>query len=185
MKIGCVLMAAGSSSRFGENKLFYPLEGRTLLARALAAAPAHLFARAVAVVSNPMVEAAVRETGYTPIVNPDAPRGQGTTVSLGIRALEGMDAAMFLVADQPYLSRESVERMLAAYRPGMILALSYRGRRGNPVLFPSELFSELASVSPEETGKAVIVRHPERLELIEAGSGRELLDIDAKTDLNA
>ena len=39
LRIGCVVMAAGSASRFGENKLVADLYGKTLISRALDAVP--------------------------------------------------------------------------------------------------------------------------------------------------
>lgn len=183
MNIGCVLMAAGLAARFGENKLLARIDGRSLLDRALRAAPAALFARAVAVVSDEAVRAAVLDAAYEAVRNPAPSRGQGSTVALGIRAMHGMDAAMFCVADQPFLTRTDVERLLAAYVPGTICALSQGGKRGNPVIFPAALFAELAALGPEQTGRAVIARHPDRLFLVETDNPRALADVDTREDL--
>lgn len=183
MRVGCVLMAAGLAARFGENKLLARIDGRSLLARALSAAPAGLFARAVAVISAEAVQRAAEAAGYMAVVNPAPQRGQGTTIALGIGAMAGLDAAMFCVADQPFLTRADVERLLGAYAPGQICALAYGGRRGNPVIFPADLFAELAALLPEETGRAVIRRHPDRLRLVEAGSALALADVDTQADL--
>ena len=40
IKIGCVLLAAGNSVRFGENKLLTEIDGRLMIERALDAIPA-------------------------------------------------------------------------------------------------------------------------------------------------
>lgn len=183
MNAGCVLMAAGASVRFGENKLLYPLLGRNLVSRAVEAAPAALFSRAVAVVSDEKVAQAVAGSGYRCLYNPDAARGQGTTVALGAAAMVGMDAVLFCVADQPYLTRRSVKALLAAWRPERICALSWAGKRGNPVLFPAECLPALAALSPGQTGKTVVAENPGRLLLVEAADPRELFDIDRKEDL--
>ena len=183
MKIGCVLMAAGLSARFGENKLLHVLNGRAMLEWALCAAPASLFDRAVAVVSDPRVAEIATRAGYGCVRNPDPAAGQGGTVSLGAMAMAGMDAALFCVADQPYLTEGSVRRVLAAGAPGRIVALAFEGRRGNPVLFPGDLLPALAALPPERTGKAVIARNEDRVFLVEAGCGRELWDVDRREDL--
>lgn len=183
MNIGCVLMAAGTSSRFGENKLLHEIDGRSLLARVLEAAPASLFARAVAVVSRSDVEAVVRAAGYETVWNPDPAHGQGGSIALGARAMGGMDAAVFCVADQPFLTRESVRRLLAAYAPGRIAALAHNGKRGNPVLFPSECFSALAALRPDQTGRVVLSAHAGSVSLVEVSDPRELFDIDTRDDL--
>ena len=48
MTLVCAILAAGRSSRMGAQKLLLPIDGKTLLERALAASAAH---PAVAVVS--------------------------------------------------------------------------------------------------------------------------------------
>lgn len=183
MKIGCVLMAAGTSSRFGENKLLYPVEGRPMLdwvLRALAPGP---FARAVAVISEEAVRRLTDAAGFESVVNPRPEEGQGSSVVLGVRAMRGMDAAMFCVADQPHLSCGDVSKLLLAYRPGEICALAYGTRRGNPVIFPSMLFEELAALHPGQTGRDVIRRHEELLRLVQAGREDALVDIDTPEDI--
>lgn len=182
-RIGCVLMAAGLSTRFGENKLLYPIGGRTVLERTLDAIPHCLFDSAVAIISDAKVAAIAAKNGYLCMYNEKASGGQGTTVALGAVAMEGMDAALFCVADQPYLKQDSIRRLLESYVPGRICALSYQGRRGNPVLFPFDLFGELAALPPDETGRAVCMRRIERLCLVETSCEQELWDIDTKEDI--
>lgn len=177
-------MAAGLSTRFGENKLLYPIGGQTILERTLTALPHDLFDCAITIVTDVKVAAIAAENGYRCIYNELAPNGQGTTVALGATAMDGMDAALFCVADQPYLMQSSILRMLEAYVPGRICALSFQGKRGNPVLFPSDLFDELTALSPKETGKIVCMRHIERVYLVEANCERELSDIDTKEDVD-
>ena len=183
MKTGCVLMAAGTASRFGENKLLYAIDGRAMIEWALLAAPASLFDRAIAVVSDPAVARIAAGAGYDCLFNPNPAAGQGGTVSLGASAMDGMDAALFSVADQPYLTIDSVRRVLAAFAPRRVVALAFEGRRGTPVLFPADLLPALAALAPEQTGKTVIERHLKRLVLVEAVSARELRDVDTKGDV--
>lgn len=183
MKFGCVLMAAGTASRFGENKLLHPVEGQPMVAHVLSAVPACLFTKAVAVVSTPEVRALTEAAGYETIINEDPGRGQGSTVALGAAAMAGMDAVLFCVGDQPYLTQASVRRLLDAYTPGAICSLAFGGKRGNPVLFPRECVAELAALLPDEAGRTVMMRHENRLRLVEAQSARELFDIDTPGDL--
>lgn len=175
-------MAAGQATRFRENKLLYVWQGKTLLDRALEAAPASLFANAVAVASDMDVARHAARAGYGVVINPTPQRGQGSTITLGMRGMDRMDAVLFCVADQPCLSQASVQRLLDVYEPGEICALSHCGRRGNPVLFPSECFGALRGLLPAETGKAVIAQYPNRLVLVQAACADELLDIDTRED---
>ena len=46
------------------------------------------------------------------------------------------------------------------------------------MVFPADLFGELAALTGDTGGGAVIRRHPERLRLVKAFSPNELLDVD-------
>ena len=50
-------------------------------------------------------------------------------------------------------------------------------------MFPADLFPELAALTGDVGGGAVIRRLPERLILVEAASPRELADVDTSEDL--
>lgn len=182
MKIGCVLLASGSAERFGSNKLLTEFNGRTLIENTLAAVSADRFSRAVVVTAYDRVEALARAHGFAVVRNAHPEYGVGYTIRLGLKEIEGMDACLFCVCDQPYLSKQSVRDLLAAYTGG-ISALSYGAERGNPVIFPRELFGELLALGAGESGGAVIARHKDRLTLFEVKSPLELADVDTKEDL--
>ena len=103
---------------------------------------------------------------------------------LGLSAMGGMEGVLFSVCDQPFLTTDSIIRLLHSFEQSKnaICALSWQGQRGNPVIFPADLFMELAALTGDTGGGAVIRRHPERLALVEAGSPRELADLDRRED---
>lgn len=186
MKLGAVLMAAGFGRRFGGNKLLIPVDGVPMVERAFAALPPGLFDRAVVVSAHPSILAMADRLGYLPLFNPDAAEGRAASVRVGLGRLEDMDGVLFAVCDQPWLRRESVERLLAdvtAY-PDHICALACEGRRGNPAVFPRALFPELLALSGEEGGGKVIRAHRDLLHLTQAADPRELLDVDRPEDLD-
>ena len=75
-----------------------------------------------------------------------------------------MDGALFSVCDQPWLTTESIIRLKNAFLESKtaLCALSWRGVRGNPVIFPRDLFGELAALTGDTGGGAVIRAHPDR-----------------------
>lgn len=178
-------MASGAGRRFGGNKLLTEVEGAPLINRAMAALPPGLFGRAVLVSRYGEILARGEAQGYLALLNPDAEEGISASVRLGVGALADLDGILFAVCDQPWLARASVEKLIAAFRanPGRIAALGWQGRRGNPVVFPQSLFGELAALAGDTGGGAVVKRHPDLLTLVEAGSARELADVDARGDL--
>ena len=189
MKIGCIVMAAGNARRFGSNKLDARVEGKTLMRRALErsdspqllfeAVPAACFDRVVVVTQYPQGMDLAREMGFLPVENPRPDLGLSHTIALGMAHMQDMDGVMFQVSDQPLLRRDSVERLVEAFRrhPDRLAALAHDGVRGNPCLFPASLFPELTALEGDHGGSAVIRRHPDLLLLVEAPP-QELTDVD-------
>ena len=179
LKVGCVVMAAGNARRFGENKLAAALDGRSLILRALEAVPAEQFEKVVVVTQYPEVMDLAGEFHFAAVHNPHPDWGISHTISLGLGKLPEMDAALFQVADQPLLRRESVGSLVDFYRehPEHIVALGHDGVRGNPCLFPARLFPELLALQGDHGGNQVIRRHEEDVLLWEVPAP-ELADVD-------
>lgn len=178
-KPGCVVLAAGSASRFGGNKLTATVEGQALIRRALSAVPAEQLSAVAVVTQYPEILDLAREFSFTPVRN-DAPEaGVSRSIALGLAALGDCPGALFLVADQPLLRRESVEALVALWQrqPDGVAALGHGGVRGNPCLFPARLFPELLALQGDRGGSAVIRRHEDVLTLLEVDP-RELQDAD-------
>ena len=179
-KIGCVVMAAGGATRFGKNKLLSPLDGVTLAQRAIDAVPAEKLHRAVVVTGYPEIAALAQSRGLAVVVNGRPEDGASRTVRLGVEALEAScDAILFLVSDQPLLTRQTVADLIDFYHahPGHIVAAAHNGVRGNPCLFPRDYFNALKSLTGDTGGSAVIRRHEENLLLMEV-SAPQLEDVD-------
>lgn len=182
LSLGAVLLASGTSSRFGKNKLLAEFDGRPLFEWAFSAIPKDLFRKVAVVTAYEEISERAKEEGFDVVWNSAPERGQGRSIASGIRVMDSLDACMFLVCDQPYVSSSSI-RKLASEFSGGITALSFYGRRGNPVLFSSRFFPELASVPDHKTGSFVIRRHPDAVSLCEAECAVELEDIDDEDEL--
>ena len=176
MRVGGVLLASGLGRRFGSNKLLSAVEGVPLYRRAMTALAGAGLDR-LAVCSE--------ELGFLPLYNPDGAEGISASIRLGLAHMMDMDGVLFSVCDQPYLTTESIIWLIKCFKQSKtaVCALSWRGRRGNPAVFPADLFGELAALTGDTGGGAVIRRHPGQLVLVEAGSARELADVDTPADL--
>ena len=170
-------MAAGSSRRFGGNKLLTVWAGKPLISYALEVIPAGV--KTVVVSQYSEVLALARAHGFAIQWNKRPQDGISYTIRLGLTPLADCDGVLFLVADQPRLRRESIKELLTLWssQPDRIAGLTANGRRGNPFLFPADLFPELLTLAGDTGGRQVIRRHEERLLLLEVPS-EELEDID-------
>ena len=182
MKIGCVVLAAGNARRFGSNKLNATVEGESLIRRALEAVPVGLVA--VVVSQYPDILALAGEYGFAAVRNNRPDLGLSLSVRLGLEQLLDCDGTLFLVADQPWLKRDSAEALAAlwAQNPVKIAAMAHGGVRGNPCLFPARFYPELLALSGDRGGSAVIRKHEEDLILLETDA-LELTDIDTPESL--
>ena len=184
-RVGAVLLASGLGRRFGSNKLLRLVEGVPLYRRAMTAlAGAGLDRLAVCSPYQEVLEAG-EELGFLPLYNPNGAEGISASIRLGVSRMWDMDGVLFSVCDQPFLTTKSIIRLKDTFEESKdaICALSWGGKRGNPVLFPADLLGELDALTGDTGGGAVVKRHPDRLVLVEAFSPKELSDVDKPEDL--
>ena len=184
LRAGCLVMAAGNGARFGENKLSACLGDRTLIQRTLDAIPADVFSKVIVVTQYEQVEAAARRRGFLAVRNTHPDWGVSHTILLGTQALQDCDGILYLVADQPLLTAFSVRQVVLDWmeHPDTIACAAHNGRRGNPCLFPKDLFPELMALAGDKGGSQVIRAHPERVRLVEIPEP-ELTDVDTPETL--
>ena len=132
-----------------------------------------------AVVRSPAAERLAEEFGFLPVRNDRPDLGISRTIRLGLDALGPCAAAMFLVADQPLLQRETTAAAVDFYRahPDRLVGVAHGGVRGNPCIFPARFFPELRQLLGDQGGGAVIRRHLDELLLLEVPAW-ELADVD-------
>ncbi|MXR52817.1 NTP transferase domain-containing protein [Halovenus sp. WSH3] len=186
-----VLLAAGTSSRFGEaNKLLAEVDGEPLVshaARTLAAAAVDPVVVVVGADGDSVTDALDGFDTVT-VENPDYEEGQATSVRAGVRAVRARvpdaAAAVFALGDMPAVRPESVDALVAAYRDGAgtALAAADGGQRGNPVLFDAQHFDALAAVDGDVGGREILLED-ERSALVETGDAGVRRDIDTEADL--
>ena len=182
LKIGCVVLAAGNARRFGSNKLKAQVDGASLIRRALDAVPSGLVT--VVVSQYPEILTLAGEYGFEAVLNDQPGLGLSRSVRLGLEKLLDCDGVLFLVADQPWLKRDSAEALAAlwAQNPAKIAAMAHGGVRGNPCIFPARFYPELLELTGDRGGSAVIRRHEDALILLETDA-LELADVDTPAAL--
>lgn len=183
-KLGCVIMAAGNSSRFGRNKLLTEFQGKTLIERTFDAIPEEFFEKIIVVTQYPEIKELSEKKNFLPIINGKPEWGISYTVKLGTNELSYCDAIMYMVSDQPYLDRESISSEIEFFlkNRNKIVSASFGGKRGNPCIFPKRFFTELMSLSGDKGGSVVISKHTDDLMLFEI-SKEQLIDVDSQSDL--
>jgi molybdenum cofactor cytidylyltransferase len=180
-----VVLAAGSSTRMGRNKLLFELDGEALVARAARRAAAAGLDSIVVVLGHEAdrVRAALDGVACRPVVNADHRSGQGSSFRFGIAAVpDEASAAVVLLADMPEVTAEMIAAVVDLYREtGAPLVLSeYAGVSAPPTLYDRSLFAEIAA--GDGCGRQIVERHRERARSV-AWPADRLADVDEPKDL--
>jgi molybdenum cofactor cytidylyltransferase len=161
--VAAVVLAAGSSTRMGQNKLLLMVDGQPLVARAVRAAAAAGLAPIVVVLGHQAeeVRAALQGLECRAVINPDHARGQGTSLQFGIaevaRATDAV-AAVVMLADMPHVSAAMLARVAGAARAPLVIS-RYGQVTAPPIRYDRALFAELAALSTQACGKEMVRRH--------------------------
>jgi molybdenum cofactor cytidylyltransferase len=185
--VAALILAAGSSSRMGRPKQLLDWGGRPLVRVAAETALAARLDPLLVVVGGAQaeVEAALADLPLRLVANPSYAAGQSTSLRVGIAALgPEVAAVVVLLGDQPFMTPPIVERLVAAWQSSgaTIVAPSYAGQRGNPVLFDRAVFPELLAIEGDQGARAVLAADPARVTLVAFDDPRPLADVDTPED---
>ena len=179
-----VVLAAGMGTRMGGTKVVRPVAGKPMVERVVDAALASRLADTVVVVGHEAagVRAVLEGRPVRVLDNPSFAEGMSTSVRAALLAVgPDYDAAMFLLADQPFVTAGLIDRLLEAFaatgKP--IVRPEVDGRPGNPVLFSARLFPELLRETGDRGGRDVVRRHAGEVCLVAVDDPRACLDIDS------
>lgn len=185
-----ILLAAGTSTRFGEtNKLLATVDGTPLVRLAAQSLRNSLVDQTVAVTGYEAarVEGVLVDLEIDFVKNPAYEQGQATSVAAGITAVRAeVDAAVFALGDMPFVATASIDKLIQAYLAGEgdVLAAAVDGERGNPVLFDARYFDALEDVDGDTGGRQLLLENPDS-KLVETGDPGVKRDIDVPSDLQA
>jgi molybdenum cofactor cytidylyltransferase len=89
-----------------------------------------------------------------------------------------------MLADQPMIEPEIINQLLQAYwrGEGELIAPTYEGQRGNPVLIGRDYFAELLELPPDGAPRLLLRRHQADLRLVPVSSDSVLRDLDQLED---
>jgi molybdenum cofactor cytidylyltransferase len=191
-RIAALVLAAGRSTRTGPvNKLLADVEGRPMVARVTDAARTSQAAPVVVVTGHERerVEAALAGQDVTLVHNPDYAAGLSTSLHRGLAALpETTEGVVVCLGDMPRVTAAVIDQLIAAFDPleGRAICLpTWRGKRGNPVLFARRYFPEMQTISGDVGAKALIGEYPEAVCEVAMADDAVLSDVDTPEGLAA
>lgn len=187
MDIHIILLAAGNSRRYGENKLLSDFKGKKLylhLADRLENMHDEITGYKVIVSQYETILDHMSKSGYLPVYNGQPDYGISHSIILGLEALmekginEG-DAVCFFACDQPYIHTLTIQKFLKEYMKSgkKIGCMKSKDHIGMPVIFHTDYIEELMELSGDVGGNNIVRKHIEDVFLYEAEE-KELMDID-------
>lgn len=182
-----VVLAAGFGSRFkgARHKLDEALHGSTVLGCTLRQAVASQL-HVVLVTTAPFVAAATEVLATSDIVVlslAEASRGMGHSIAAGVGERPDAGGWLILPGDMPMVRAQTLRSVAAALERHPVVYAQYHGRRGHPVGFGSELYSELIALTGDEGARRIVARYPVHGE--ELDDPGVLVDVDTQDDLAA
>ena len=190
-RIAALILAAGASSRMGgQNKLLRIVDGLPLVRHAVDAALASRCPQVLVVTGceSESVESTLDPDRVSIVRNPDYSSGMSTSLRCGLAALPTDTAAVLvLLADMPRVSAAHIDRIVGAFDPARpaIVAPTFQGRRGNPVLWPRRFFAELRGIVGDTGARGLLGTHAAEVQMVPIDSEAILADVDTPADLAA
>jgi len=190
MSVAILLLAAGDSTRMGTSKQLLDIGGTPLLVHSVKIA-LQSGLHPVTVVLGAHAEEHRRIIQSLPVdvvVHEDWQLGMGSSLKAGLRHLLNQsvkpEAVVVLVCDQPRLTAQHIQALVATYRKERksIVASRYGDTDGVPVLFAESLFDELLGLPDGHGAKKIIGGHGDvsRVGFDEGG-----IDLDTPEDYEA
>ncbi|HZQ40335.1 MAG TPA: nucleotidyltransferase family protein, partial [Rhizomicrobium sp.] len=179
-----IVLAAGTASRMGRNKLVLPVHGKPMVAHAVDAAAAAGLDPVILVTGHEAaaVRRAVGKTTVTFVQNDHFAHGLSTSLRAGIAAVPPeCDGTVVLLGDMPRVTAPLIEKVVKAFDPAddrTICVATAEGERGHPVLWGRQFFPELQALDGDAGARAVMSRYPHLVCEVEAGDRAPLADID-------
>jgi len=188
--LAVVLLAAGSSSRLGQPKQLLRIEGEALVARTadrlLNLEPAGLI-----VVTGCESHAVGIQLSGMPLQivhNPGWHQGMGTSIARGVKELpNAAQGVLIMLCDQWRIDQDDLGLLASTWCSDISQIVVARwgdpagGNFGPPVIFPADLFHELAALQGDRGARPLIEKYRDRVEFV--SMDHAAFDLDEAGDL--
>jgi molybdenum cofactor cytidylyltransferase len=181
--VSAVVLAAGASTRMGTQKLLLPVGGEPLVRRVVKAVCDAGFDEVLTVLGSEhdALRSALDGLAVRYAHNASFLSGMGSSFRTAVENLPDSEAAMFALADQPFVTSTEYRTVLETYRRhhSPIVSVRYGDVTAPPHLFTREFFPELAAL--EHGARPVLQRHRHRTTILTFAQGL-LADVDTPED---
>ena len=178
-----LVMAAGTSRRFGSDKRQAILNNKSILETTLEkATPWKQMIRVILAAGDEPLQRTLSEQGISAYIANNAHLGMGHSLADGLRLLEQhdpeSDRCLVMLADMPYVQTSTLRVLLDALQQHDLVVPCYKGKTGNPVGFGECYFSALKKLTGDKGGKRIVQENLHLAHEIDTEDIGVLKDID-------
>ena len=193
MTIGAIVLAAGSSRRFGDDKRKFVLDsGKSVLATCIENAVSCFDVVLVVLKFGDheyanVLKAEFNNPNITFFCAPDSAKGMAHSLANAISTVKDWDAATIFLSDMPYLTLKTIRLLLAKYAGSAgqepIIIPTHGGEHGHPVMFHHRYFSDIEKLEGDKGARPVIQANTDKIIEVPVDDAGTMRDIDTHEDL--
>jgi molybdenum cofactor cytidylyltransferase len=186
VNIGVLVLAAGSSRRFGDDKRLAELPGGEPLLYATLSKIRQTGLPLMVCLGpgDSALTSELRGRGIDCCVCNRAPEGMGATLAEGIGHVQEWDGSLVALGDMPFVKPETYRSLAKALQADNICVPESGGRPGNPVGFGRRFYPELGRLSGDQGGKRIVRQHADRVTRVQVLDDGIHRDVDVPADLD-
>jgi len=189
INIGVVILAAGSSSRLGRPKQLVEFQNKSLLQHVIDTINPFQFHPGVLVLgaNADVIRKSIKPKNVDVLHNENWPEGIASSIRLGvsesIKLNDLLDGILFLLSDQPFVSKELIQELIEKHANGnqQITACSYNGNVGVPAILSKDFFPQLLELKGDVGAKKIMMQNKDHVQHINFKDGS--FDVDTEDDV--
>lgn len=191
-KIHAVILAGGQSKRMGiTNKLLAPINGKPMIAitaEAIVASKANTLVTVTGFQSKKL-EKVLKGLNIELVHNKYFKDGISSSVVTAVKsAPKDCSAILICLGDMPKITVAAINQLIEAFNPiegRAICVPTWQGKRGNPVLWSRQFFSEILTLKGDFGAKELMVKYAELVVEVEMTDEGVVIDIDTPEALDS
>ena len=191
--IGAIVLAAGSSRRFGGDKRKATLPNNKMVIQQSVETALRCFNAVTLVLRygdnefSAELSFLINNPNLSIFQAPDSALGMGHSLGSAIQEVNNGEGIFVFLADMPYLQQGTIHHLKETFTTTQtndpIIAPTYEGQLGHPVGFAACYFDELAALTGDKGAKPVMHANAAKVIEVAVADPGVLKDVDTPKDL--
>ncbi len=191
-KIAAIVLAAGQSRRMGNrNKLLIELDRKPMITHVVNAVIDSGVSPIIVVTGyeHDKITKALHGYNVKCVINPSFNEGISTSIRLGLSELsDDIDGTLICLGDMPNVETSTMKQLISSFNSSVgpaICVPTYKGKRGNPVLWSSNFFTSMKQIAGDVGAKHIIAENSDAVYEVSFETPEITIDVDTPDALYA